>query len=214
MPSEKLTDLQRAVIEHDDDMARLDRNTMPTPETPILDESAVSEIEAASLVERFKKNTWHRMNSRTINGSSPDYKSPFNRRYLDRGIRLEMSREQFYRWCERDDNKLILIDLHRKGLTPTIDRKDDDGHYCVTNIRIVDWSTNSRDGGKKGGDKTAALTSRAIKGVSLSDPAKVVHFASSYDAARNGFNQGNVTSCLTGKRKSAGGYQWFYQTNS
>lgn len=40
MPSEKLTDLQRAVIEHDDDMARLVRNTMPTPETSITVEAA------------------------------------------------------------------------------------------------------------------------------------------------------------------------------
>lgn len=44
MPSNELTDLQRAMVEHDDDMARFDRNTMPTPKTTMTVEAALAEL--------------------------------------------------------------------------------------------------------------------------------------------------------------------------
>lgn len=179
-------------------------------DTKLLTLNEVEEIEAAKAVARFKQNTWHRINGRTINGSCPDYKNPSNRRYLTKGVRLEMTRAEFYQWC--DGHRADIVGLYRQGLKPTIDRKEDSGHYSRDNIRIADWSSNSRHGGKIGGDRTALRTSRAIIGTALTDPSKLLRFRSSHDAARNGFHQGNVTSCLTGKRKSAGGYRWSYQT--
>lgn len=42
----------------------------------------------------------------------------------------------------------------------------------------------------------------------------IVEYKSAKEASRQtGISQGNIGSCLKGKRKSAGGFQWFYATD-
>lgn len=49
---------------------------------------------------------------------------------------------------------------------------------------------------------------KAVYGVNVETGA-VVRFISQAEAARAGFSQSNISKCLSGERKTAGGYKWY-----
>ena len=52
---------------------------------------------------------------------------------------------------------------------------------------------------------------KSIPVVQLTLEGELVNvYGSSMDAARNGFNHGNINMCIKGKRKTHGGYKWCY----
>jgi hypothetical protein len=90
----------------------------------------------------FKLRRWGDLNKRTVNGSSPSKKIKIVRFYLDKGIKLKMTREEFFAWC--DANKNIYDALILAGETPSIDRLNSSGDYEINNIRLISKKENDK----------------------------------------------------------------------
>jgi hypothetical protein len=91
-------------------------------------------------LNKFIRTTWGNLNRRTINGARPDRNTRGSRRYIDLGIRLEFTREEFVAWC-RSRRELIL------GMQqPSIDRIDPASHYELANMRIIPRAENAAQG--------------------------------------------------------------------
>jgi hypothetical protein len=87
------------------------------------------------------KSRWSGINRRTVNGAYPER----NKRtscYLDSGVRLEMTKEEFKIWCF--DRKDIIENMYKNNIIPSIDRIDTNGHYSIDNIQIIDQKENSK----------------------------------------------------------------------
>ncbi len=91
-------------------------------------------------VAYFFKQTWHVLNKRTINGKYPDRNNPKNEIYFKKGVRLEMTRDQFKEFCEL--NKQSILKLYKDGKTPSLDRVNSKKHYSVENIEIISLRDN------------------------------------------------------------------------
>jgi len=91
-------------------------------------------------MEYFKVQSWQDINRRTVNGkhANPDHYK--NEVYFRKGIRVEMSRQEFYSFC--DANEENIISLYAQGKTPSVDRIDASKDYCVDNIQILSLKQN------------------------------------------------------------------------
>lgn len=92
------------------------------------------------IVSEFRSSRWEHVNRRTVNGRVPRWWCRQARFYLEKGIRLEMTKKEFFDWCE-SQSKLILR-LYAEGKTPSIDRIDSSGNYEINNIQILDMQLN------------------------------------------------------------------------
>lgn len=90
-------------------------------------------------------NAWARINQRTVNGAKPNWKNRAHRYYLEHGVRLEISKEDFYAWVV--ENWAQAEAVWAAGLKPSIDRIDSTGHYAIGNLRIISTDLNSTRGG-------------------------------------------------------------------
>lgn len=97
---------------------------------------------------------WNNINQRTIGGKHPDWKSQGNKRYLEKGIRLEVTREQLFTLVTRHRTQIEA--WLQAGISVSIDRKDSNRHYSLGNIRFIPTIENCRRGGVNGGLATAA----------------------------------------------------------
>lgn len=96
-------------------------------------------------VRLFISTTWHNINRRTVNGNYPTPQFYAAGKFLERGTRLEFTREEFTAWClRRRDTLLRMFTATDK---PSIDRIDPDGHYNLSNIRLMPFRENSAQGG-------------------------------------------------------------------
>lgn len=92
-------------------------------------------------------------------------------------------------------------------LKPSLDRIDNKGIYSIENTQMLTWAENrfkqSKLDGKRG-RKPAVLQILGNK--------VIRRFNSQRDAVRElGINQGNLSSVLTGKRKTTAGYKFIYE---
>lgn len=95
----------------------------------------------------FTSRKWGAINRRTVNGSCPDWNNPsISYSYLDKGICLEITKEELRQIVDRDWH--IIEDLWNQGKTPSIDRINPNGHYSVDNIRFIDLIENCRRTGR------------------------------------------------------------------
>lgn len=87
---------------------------------------------------------WRVINQRTVNGlyalESASSKNPQHISYLRKGIRIEISQEDFFDFCS--DNEQKILQMMADDLRPTIDRIDIDGHYSLENIQIISLAEN------------------------------------------------------------------------
>lgn len=90
-------------------------------------------------IEYFKCLTWGNINKRTINGYA---KLTGGETYKRKGTMLLMSKDEFYIWC--DQQWSIIKKIYESNGTPSIDRIDNDGHYSIDNIQILEHSDNIR----------------------------------------------------------------------
>jgi hypothetical protein len=136
---------------------------------------------------------WNSLNARTINGKFPA-KQGSALFYLRRGIRLEMTQEEFNRWV---DNHWDVIDgMYKSGKKPTIDRINPDAHYSIGNIRILENKLNSA---------IARKHRVKIQGTNLIT-GKIKFFDSIVQAQRAGFN--NAGRCVRGVSKHCHGWKF------
>lgn len=91
-------------------------------------------------VQKFRQSRWEHINRRTINGRVPRWWCKQARFYLEKGIRLEMTKAEFYAWCASQAK--IILKIYANGETPSIDRIDSNGHYIISNLRILTMKAN------------------------------------------------------------------------
>ena len=96
----------------------------------------------AATAKGFTTSRWGDLNNRTVNGSHPGWTSQTNRRYLDAGVELRMTRQEFYDFVLEQWEVIQII--RAAGGIPTIDRIGPSIHYELGNIRFISRSENSR----------------------------------------------------------------------
>jgi len=95
-----------------------------------------------------------------------------------------------------------------KDLKPTIDRINCKKPYNLENIHCLTWKENRYK------QRMETNIFRAKEIICLKDGVLIFEFKSVSDAVRKtGLMQGNISSCLTKKRKTCGGYNWEYKKN-
>lgn len=95
---------------------------------------------------------------------------------------------------------------YSKDFIPTIDRINCKKSYSLDNIHCLSWKENRYK------QRMESNIFRAKEIICLKDGIIVNTYKSVSEAVRStGIMQGNISSCLTGKRKSCGGYNWIYK---
>ena len=114
----------------------------------------------------------------------------------------------------------IYHELHSKWVesgydkmkVPSVDRLDDYKGYTLSNIQLMTWEENKRKGHD---DRKNGINNKKNKSVSQYslDETFIQEFHSMNEAARQtGVNQGNISACINGKLKHAGGFIWKTKT--
>lgn len=97
---------------------------------------------------------------------------------------------------------------YNKQFIPTIDRINCKKGYDLNNIHCMTWAENRYK------QRMETNIFRAKKIVCFKNGVIIKKYDSVSDAVRStGIMQGNISSCLTGKRKSCGGFTWEYDIN-
>ena len=140
--------------------------------------------------EYVKSAYWTTLNQRCVNGAHfSDTRR--NSSYKRKGLRLEMSREEFFAWV--DENWSVFARLYAEGKTPSIDRKDNSIGYTYGNMQVIDLKENMRKDRVKPVIATNIFT------------GAVVRFDSARDA--HGFDYKLISrACLTGTNHK--GHSW------
>ena len=97
-----------------------------------------------------------------------------------------------------------------KALAPSLDRIDNELGYSFENIELMTWQQNHDNGGR---DAKLGKISTGTAHVAVSQYTKkgvfIQSFISQLEASRvTGVIRGNISRCLLGKSKSAGGFVW------
>ena len=95
----------------------------------------------------FATRKWNQINKRTINGSSPHWGCKSHRHYLNKGIKLLITKNELKQFVT--DNWSKITAMWEKGQTPSIDRIDSDGHYSLDNIQFIPLRENCRRAGNQ-----------------------------------------------------------------
>lgn len=146
------------------------------------------------LISYVKKRTWEGLNRRTINGKYPNW-SRGNKSYLEGGVELQMSKQEFYSWC--DTQASVILHIYRTGGRVSLDRTGK--HYSIQTIQFLDLHENLK--------KCGSVTAVAVRGTNLLT-GEIKEYPSARATAKDGFNPDNIRMCLSGKVKSHLGYKW------
>ena len=97
---------------------------------------------------------------------------------------------------------------YEKRLTPSVDRKHNDIHYCMKNIQLMTWGENDAKGSRD--HKEGILVYDQQEVIQLDKEGNIVaEYISQNQASRlTGIPQANIWKTLEGKRKTAGGFKW------
>jgi hypothetical protein len=98
-----------------------------------------------------------------------------------------------------------VLSNYSKNKVPTVDRINCKKGYTLENIQCLTWEENRYK------QRMETNIFRAKKIISIKNDI-IVEYNSVSDAVRKtGLMQGNISSCLTNKRKTCGGYEWKYK---
>lgn len=93
---------------------------------------------------------------------------------------------------------------YRKEFRPSIDRISNKKGYLKKNVQWLTWSENRYK-------QTMERRCRKGKIVQMQgDKVITVHRSQRQAVIDTGIQQGNISACLSGKRETAGGYNWKY----
>ena len=98
-----------------------------------------------------------------------------------------------------------------KKLIPSVDRKDDNIHYHMSNIQLMTWEKNSN---KAHDDfKSGKLFNKQTPVIQLTMKNEfIAEYISQAEASRQtGINRSKITLCCQNKRIKSGGYKWKYK---
>ena len=93
---------------------------------------------------------------------------------------------------------------------PCINHKDENPLNC--NVENLEWCTQKENvnyGTRN--ERDAKTKSKPVVGIDSNTGEVVVEFPSAMEAGRNGYNQGNISECCLGKKKTAYGLIWQYK---
>lgn len=97
------------------------------------------QVRGDAVVAKWVSSRWANINQRTVNGAYVNIPSltnnPQQRSYLSKGIRLEMTKEEFIAFCS--DNYDKIRSMMDAGERPSIDRICNDCPYSIENIQII-----------------------------------------------------------------------------
>lgn len=100
----------------------------------------VSENEYENIIH----NRWNSLNQRCINGqyttSQSAERCPQLKSYREKGIRLEMSKDEFKAWMLA--NESLHNEIVARGDKSSIDRIDESKGYCTDNIQMISLHKN------------------------------------------------------------------------
>ncbi len=118
---------------------------------------------ATEEVYTWTVNKWNTINQRTVNGKyvreSASSINPQHQSYLKKGIKIEISKEDFFDYCS--DNEKKILEMMVNGQRPSIDRIDIEKDYTWENIQIIPLLVNLRK------DRTGDGASRSSVGSPL-----------------------------------------------
>ena len=109
----------------------------------------------AGTWKEFYDTVWNSMNARTVNGTHPAWKSSGSvKNYLSKGVRIEITREEFKDWCMGRSEQIegmyrVSKEKNDSGLRPSIDRIDALGNYAIGNIRVLEKRLNVVGGNER-----------------------------------------------------------------
>lgn len=107
---------------------------------------------------------WSPLNQRTIFGAyanSPSQRNnPQVQSYLSKGYELRVSKEDFFKWVGGQQD--TVIKMYQEGEVPSLDRIDSNGHYELSNMRIITKRDNWRRG-NTGESKSSRAGDVAVK---------------------------------------------------
>lgn len=98
-----------------------------------------------------------------------------------------------------------------KALSPSFDRIDDYKPYSLDNINIMTWHENNHKGAE---DRKNGINNKGSKSIiqMTIDCVFVKRYHSGCFASRDtGIDQGSISACCRGVRKTAGGYIWRFE---
>lgn len=145
---------------------------------------------------------WHNMKNRCSNKNNNSYKD-----YGGRGISYHKDFKVFSKWWRYVKPMWDRFEKENPGVTPTIDRIDNDGDYTYKNIQILSLSGNIKRRNAEHGNP-AKHQRKSVTAI-CKETNKKFYFQSTREAERKGFAKcQNISLCCNGKKKSAGGYYW------
>lgn len=98
-----------------------------------------------------------------------------------------------------------------KKMKPSCDRTDDYQGYSLSRLQLMTWDENRIKGHRDIKNGINNKRSRAIVGKSKTTGREIEFYSMRQAARTTGVDFRNITSCCSGKAKSAGGYYWKYK---
>ncbi len=97
---------------------------------------------------------------------------------------------------------------YKKSLKPSVDRKHDDIHYCMSNIQLMTWGENAN---KEYGSRTAGRDNKKNKAViqfTKNGEFMALYYSVRSAAKTTNLHDGNISRCANRKRHTTGGFKW------
>ena len=105
-----------------------------------------------------------------------------------------------------------VLSGYAKNLRPSVDRLDDSKGYSIGNIQLMTWGeNNAKSHSDRVSGKMKKCSNKAVIQMDLNGNF-IAEYHSTREAERaTGTNNGNISSCCSGKVKTAGGFQWKFE---
>jgi hypothetical protein len=109
--------------------------------------------------------------------------------------------------CLITESEIKFLWFRDKAFTmkkPSIDRKENDGNYCIENCRFIEQGHNSAE-------RNVRVLSKTVLQFDLKGNF-IIEWKSTMDIVRKlGFVSSHISNCCTGKRNTSYGFIWKYK---
>jgi len=127
----------------------------------------------------------------------------------------EYSFFQLYEWVNSQDNFQYLWENwvksdFKSGLIPSIDRLDNSKGYNFENISLTTWDENNQNARISQSKGELNSSCKIIPVLQYDKNNNFIKKFHSMSEAKRQTNINQISSCCSGKRKSAGGFVWKY----